>query len=191
MPLRPAPQNTFEEIRSVLLKVDLHALDGTLLEAFLKQLPSGEEASALADMQKKGKVAELGKADRFLLHIMDVPLLGQRLEAMVFVMKFDETVKDITPDLNAVITAADAVRLSKSFHKLLEIVLLIGNYLNAGGSNAGSFGFKLTLLNNLRNTKTASNTSTLLHFLAEVAEEQSRAFPLALRPPPPPPTCWC
>lgn len=154
--------------------MDLTALESPVLDAFLKQLPSAEEATALADVQKKGRVDELGKADRFLLHLMDVPLLGQRLEAMVFVMKFDETVKDLTPDLNAVITAADAVRLSKSFHKLLEIVLLIGNYLNAGGANAGSFGFKLSLLNNLRNTKTASNTSTLLHFLADLAEDHSR-----------------
>eukprot|EP00911_Craspedida_sp_UC1_P002075 UC1_evm1s1601 len=101
---------------------------------------------------------------------MDVPLLGQRLEAMIFVQNFDDEVMHIGPDLNAAITAADSVRLSKSFHKLLEIVLLIGNYLNAGGSNAGSFGFKLTLLNKLRNTKTVGNKSTLLHFLAETAE---------------------
>jgi hypothetical protein len=71
-------------------------------------------------------------------------------------------------DLMALIAASNAVRSCKHLHQLLQLVLLIGNYLNAGSSNAGSFGFKLSFLTQLRSTKSVDNQSTLLHYLAEV-----------------------
>lgn len=45
-----------------------------------------------------------------------------------------------------------------------QLVLLIGNYMNSGGYNAGSFGFKLTFLNSVRGQPPSlSPPSTLLH----------------------------
>lgn len=51
---------------------------------------------------------------------------------------------------------------------LLQLILMLGNFLNATGHKGGAFGFKLTSINKLVDTKSsASSDRTLLHFLAK------------------------
>ena len=42
--------------------------------------------------------------------------------------------------------ASDELMSSKKFQKLLEIILMVGNYLNTGSRNAQSLGFDLNYL---------------------------------------------
>ena len=73
-------------------------------------------------------------------------------------------------------TVTDAIRrLRKSgkFTKLLELVLCIGNILNAGHNKGQSFGFDIDFLPKLRDTKTADNSQTMLHFIANMIENST------------------
>ncbi|EHH29040.1 hypothetical protein EGK_09353 [Macaca mulatta] len=102
----------------------------------------------------------------------NVKRLRPRLSAILFKLQFEEQVNNIKPDIMAVSTACEEIKKSKSFSKLLELVLLMGNYMNAGSRNAQTFGFNLSSLCKLKDTKSADQKTTLLHFLVEVCEEK-------------------
>ncbi|KAG7272588.1 hypothetical protein CRUP_003510 [Coryphaenoides rupestris] len=100
-----------------------------------------------------------------------VKRLRPRLNHLLFRLQFEEQVSNLRPDIVAVSAACDEVRKSRSFSRLLELVLLLGNYMNAGSRNAQSHGFDLSSLCKLKDTKSADQKTTLLHFLAQVCEE--------------------
>ncbi|XP_031702229.1 protein diaphanous homolog 3 [Anarrhichthys ocellatus] len=101
-----------------------------------------------------------------------VKRLRPRLSHILFRLQFEEQVNNLRPDILAVNAACDEVRKSRSFGRLLELVLLLGNYMNAGSRNAQSYGFDLSSLCKLKDTKSADQKTTLLHFLAQVCEEE-------------------
>lgn len=76
----------------------------------------------------------------------NVKRLRPRLSAILFKLQFEEQVNNIKPDIMAVSTACEEIKKSRSFSKLLELVLLMGNYMNAGSRNAQTFGFNLSSL---------------------------------------------
>lgn len=75
-----------------------------------------------------------------------VPRLRPRLNAILFKLQFSEQVENIKPEIVAVTAACEELRKSESFSSLLEITLLVGNYMNAGSRNAGAFGFNISFL---------------------------------------------
>ncbi|KAJ4945521.1 hypothetical protein JOQ06_023205 [Pogonophryne albipinna] len=98
--------------------------------------------------------------------------LMPRLQATLFRLQFEEQMNNIKPDVVSVTAACEELSKSQSFTKLLEIILLVGNYMNAGSRNGKAFGFSISYLCKLRDTKTADLKQTLLHFLADVCQEQ-------------------
>lgn len=75
-----------------------------------------------------------------------VPRLRPRLNAILFKLQFSEQVENIKPEIVSVTAACEELRKSESFSSLLELTLLIGNYMNAGSRNAGAFGFNISFL---------------------------------------------
>lgn len=75
-----------------------------------------------------------------------VKRLRARLSHVLFRLQFEEQVNNLRPDILAVNAACDEVRKSRAFGRLLELVLLLGNYMNAGSRNAQSYGFDLSSL---------------------------------------------
>lgn len=53
---------------------------------------------------------------------------------------------------------------------LSQLILLIGNYMNAGSRNQQSYGYDLSFLTKLGSTKSADQKTTLIHFLANTVE---------------------
>lgn len=80
------------------------------------------------------------------LQMSSVKRLRPRLSHILFRVQFEEQVNNLRPDIMAVNAACDEVRKSHAFGQLLELVLLLGNYMNAGSRNAQSYGFDLSSL---------------------------------------------
>lgn len=91
---------------------------------------------------------------------------------MLFKMQFPDMVQDIKPNLVSAIEACEEVKNSTKFSKLLELILLMGNFLNAGSRNAQSVGFEISFLPKLSNTKAQDGKTTLVHFLANIVEQK-------------------
>lgn len=75
-----------------------------------------------------------------------VKMLRPRLNGILFKLTFEEQVNNIRPDIMNVTFACEEVKKSEGFSMLLEIVLLVGNYMNAGSRNAQTFGFNISFL---------------------------------------------
>ncbi|XP_068448322.1 protein diaphanous homolog 2 isoform X2 [Clinocottus analis] len=159
----------YEEIRDIVLQVDEDRLSESLIQNLIKNLPEQKELNALAEL--KGEYEELVESEQFGIVMSSVKLLRPRLNGILFKLTFEEQVNNIRPDIMNVTFACEEVKKSESLSQLLELVLLVGNYMNAGSRNAQTFGFNINFLCKLRDTKSISQKTTLLHFLAEKCEE--------------------
>uniref|UniRef100_A0A8B9GT00 FH2 domain-containing protein n=1 Tax=Astyanax mexicanus TaxID=7994 RepID=A0A8B9GT00_ASTMX len=126
----------------------------------------------------KGEYEELCESEQFGIVMSSVKLLRPRLNGILFKLTFEEQVNNIRPDIMNVTFACEEVKKSEGFSKLLEMILLVGNYMNSGSRNAQTFGFNISFLCKIRDTKSADQNTTLLHFLAEKCEEN---FPEILK----------
>ncbi|XP_030017284.1 protein diaphanous homolog 3-like isoform X2 [Sphaeramia orbicularis] len=159
----------YHEIRRMILEVDEELLTEPMIQNLVKHLPEQEQLNALAKYEND--YANLSEPEQFGVVMSSVKRLHPRLSHILFRLQFEEQVTNLRPDILAVNTACDEVRKSRSFGRLLELVLLLGNYMNAGSRNAQSYGFDLSSLCKLKDTKSADQKTTLLHFLAQVCEE--------------------
>ncbi|XP_058256926.1 protein diaphanous homolog 3 isoform X2 [Hemibagrus wyckioides] len=166
----------YEDIRRMILEVDEEQLTEPMIQNLVKTLPEQQHLNALA--KYKHEYANLSEPEQFGVVIASVKCLRPRLNSILFKLQFEEQVSHLRPDMLAVSAACEDVRKSKAFSKLLELVLLLGNYMNAGSRNAQCYGYDLSSLCKLKDTKSADQMSTLLHFLAEVCEEK---FPEVLK----------
>lgn len=160
----------YEEIRDIVLQVDEERLSESLIQNLIKNLPEQKELSALAEL--KGEYEDLVESEQFGIVMSSVKMLRPRLNGILFKLTFEEQVNNIRPDIMSVTFACEELKKSENFSKLLELVLLVGNYMNAGSRNAQTFGFNLSFLCKLRDTKSIEHNITLLHFLAEVCQEK-------------------
>uniref|UniRef100_A0A8D0AFC5 Diaphanous-related formin 3 n=1 Tax=Sander lucioperca TaxID=283035 RepID=A0A8D0AFC5_SANLU len=160
----------YQEIRRMIVEVDEEQLTEPMIQNLVKHLPEQEQLSALA--KYKNEYANLSEPEQFGVVMSSVKRLRPRLSHILFRLQFEEQVNNLRPDILAVNAACDEVRKSRSFGRLLELVLLLGNYMNAGSRNAQSYGFDLSSLCKLKDTKSADQKTTLLHFLVQVCEEE-------------------
>eukprot|EP00116_Pleurobrachia_bachei_P016136 sb/3476398/ len=85
----------------------------------LRYLPSAEEMGNLR--QLKGEYDDLCPAEQFAFVLSNIPRVEPRLQAMVFRKKFEEELKELTPDIANVMAACEEVRESEKFAKTLEV----------------------------------------------------------------------
>ncbi|XP_056457219.1 protein diaphanous homolog 1 [Gadus chalcogrammus] len=160
----------YEEIKMVILEVNEKVLTESMVQNLIKQMPDQEQLNTLADM--KDEYEDLAEAEQFAVVMSGVKRLKTRLEAILFRLQFEELLNNVKPDVVSVTAACEELSKSQTFAKLLEIILLVGNYMNAGSRNGKAYGFSMSYLCKLRDTKSADHKQTLLHFLADVCQEQ-------------------
>ncbi|XP_009702702.1 PREDICTED: protein diaphanous homolog 2-like, partial [Cariama cristata] len=162
----------YEEIKNIILEVDEEKLSESLIQNLVKNLPEQKELNALAEL--KDEYNDLAEPEQFGVVMSSVKMLRSRLDGILFKLMFEEHVNNIKPDIMAVTLACEELKKSESFSKLLELVLFLGNYMNSGSRNAQSLGFNISFLCKIRDTKSSDQKTTLLHFLAEICEENYR-----------------
>lgn len=160
----------YEEMKNAILEVNEKVLTENTVQSLLKLLPEEEQLNVLLEL--KDEYDDLAESEQFGVVISSVKRLKPRLNAILFRLQFEEQINNVKPDIVAVTAACEELIKSDNFSQLLQIILLIGNYMNAGSRNARAFGFGISYLCKLRDTKSADQKQTLLHFLADVCQEQ-------------------
>uniref|UniRef100_A0A8C6X8U5 Diaphanous related formin 1 n=1 Tax=Naja naja TaxID=35670 RepID=A0A8C6X8U5_NAJNA len=160
----------YEEIKNAILEVNEAVLTESMVQNLIKLMPEPDKLKMIAGL--KEEYNELAESEQFGIVISSVSHLLSRLNAILFKLQFNEQVETIKPDIVAVTAACEELRNSENFGSLLSIILLVGNYMNSGSMNAGAFGFNISFVCKLRDTKSADQKMTLLHFLAETCELQ-------------------
>nr|UIX27111.1 diaph-b [Tauphaedusa tau] len=161
---------SYEDIKNRILAVDEENLSVGILEQLIKSIPQPNDLKKLADL--KECYSDLAEPEQFVVVMSSVKGLIPRLNSIIFKMKFSEFVADIKPDLVSATEALDEVKNSHKFARLLELLLLMGNYLNAGSRNAQSIGFDISFLTKLESTKSQDGSTTLLHFLTQILQNK-------------------
>ncbi|ETE59833.1 Protein diaphanous-like 1, partial [Ophiophagus hannah] len=160
----------YEEIKNAILEVNEAVLTESMVQNLIKLMPEPDKLKMIAGL--KEEYNELAESEQFGIVISSVSHLLSRLNAILFKLQFNEQVENIKPDIVAVTAACEELRNSENFGSLLSIILLVGNYMNSGSMNAGAFGFNISFVCKLRDTKSTDQKMTLLHFLAETCELQ-------------------
>jgi len=53
----------------------------------------------------------------------------------------------VPQSIKAITEASKGLKNAKHFKELLNLILMLGNYMNGGGHNGGAFGFKIASIN--------------------------------------------
>lgn len=159
---------SYEQIKFYLLRCDMSNLNATILQQMIQYLPPPDHLKRLQELKAAGE--ELSGAEQFCATIAEIKRLNARLQSLLFRLNFSDILNDIKPDISAVTYACKEVRDCQEFQKILEIILLFGNYMNSGSKNEAAFGFEISFLTKLTSTKDFENKQTLLHYIVEIVE---------------------
>ena len=132
------------KIVAAVLRCDDDVLSADDLAALARMLPTADEATRLSAPDID--VAKLAKPDAFLRQLCTISFLKERLDSMVFRLRFEMHVAEVMPDLAILRSAAMELKGSKAFQTVLRVVLQLGNRLNDGTFRGSAKGFKLDAL---------------------------------------------
>ncbi|VDO39757.1 unnamed protein product [Haemonchus placei] len=159
------------EIMAAVHQMDLNTLSADKVDILSRILPNDEERKLYAE---RGDDEGLSDEDRFMAALCEIERLEHKLSVMRVMADFDESVALLEPQFTHVTAASKCAREATMFHRVLEVILAFGNYMNS--CRKGSvYGFRLSSLDSLAIMKSPSDRSlTLLHMVVESIE---RSFP--------------
>ncbi|XP_067936852.1 delphilin-like [Watersipora subatra] len=165
-----------EHIEQALLRVEMHSEEGGgvlthhLMRQLLQYAPSKEEVIQYKEFS--GDLSELSEVDRFCYRMVRIPGYENRLKSMLFKATFDEKCTDVNERLHVIKEASEQIRQSKSFAKILELVLAMGNQLNKATNAPPAAAFKVSSLAQLDSTKTMDKKKSFLDVLVQAVYEK-------------------
>ncbi|KAL9652980.1 hypothetical protein ABK040_015495 [Willaertia magna] len=136
------------------------------LEQFISQ--SGDlEKSKLIEMKNKSEL--LPKTDTFLLDILSIENVSDKLKTMKFIQTFDNVYKETLTMIEKKKKACKTLMQSTLLSRVLHYVLLLGNYMNRGKKRLEGEGFDLHILPKLKDTRaTFDREISLMNYLATI-----------------------
>lgn len=140
-----------DEIQKSILRCDTTILNLHMIQQLTKYLPAAEQLKRLQEMKISG--VELSNVESFVASIGEIDQLIPRLHSMNLELCFDDIGRDINLDLVAGTTACEEILRSEKFVKIIELILLIGNYMNSGSFKSQAFGFDIPFLTMLQDIK--------------------------------------
>ncbi|XP_049792914.1 protein diaphanous isoform X1 [Schistocerca nitens] len=161
---------SYEEVKKCILRCDETVLTDSVVEQLIAYLPPPDQLKKLEEY--RSQYSDLTEAEQFAVTIAEVKRLLPRLKSLSFKLHYNEMVQDIKPDIVAATAACEEIKQSKKFAQILELILLIGNYMNSGTKNGPAFGFEISFLPKLTSTKDVENKMTLLHYLVAIIENK-------------------
>ncbi|KRZ32333.1 FH2 domain-containing protein 1 [Trichinella pseudospiralis] len=142
------------------------------LRGMIKILPDQDEMEIIEGFT--GDRTKLGDAEKFFLHLREIPYYRIRVETMLLKSEFAAIIEGMKSSLEIMLRAAREVLKSRALPDLLYLVLLVGNYLNSGVYSGNACGFRLVSLWNLVDVRANLPNVTLIHYFAAEAEKKNQ-----------------
>ena len=133
------------------------------LMALKREQPQQEEFEAYK--KYRGDKTILSDLDQFLMKLMEVPNMKQRLDLLIWIHEFPLQFDEVKPAVHTGLSAVNELNTGRRFETVLSYVLSIGNYCNAGGAKGGQHGVLLKTLPKLSDTRGNDKKTTLMDFL--------------------------
>lgn len=158
-----------EEIKKFILRCDTTMLGLDFINGLIKSLPEAHQTQ-LRKLKSDG--IQLIDVEEFLASLCDINRVLPRFHCMKFKICFADLVQKLETDIKAIIVCCEDVLACQKFHKILHLILSIGNFMNSGSCIGQATAFELPILANLNDVKGIDNQRTLLHSIIEIIEEK-------------------
>jgi hypothetical protein len=160
-----------DKIKEVLFSNDESTLEKDVINELLKILPT-EEDVAMIEMNA-AEVDKFGTAEKFFYDVSKIDHYSDRLKAFHFMISFQEYYNDLFEMIKWLQKASDVTVNNEKFKGILQIILALGNYMNSN-NRGGAYGFELTSILKLNDTKTCNNQSkyNLMNYLSHLVEKK-------------------
>jgi len=163
---------TPDDLTLGILTMDENMFNVTHIDGMLKLLPSSDDIQNINDFLKEHDASHLGIPENFALKLNSVPSLQLRLAAFKFKFVFPTKKSEISADMDNFRKGCKELMECKKMQKVLELILLVGNFVNGGTNRGNAVGFKLGSLTKITDTKSTDNKSTLMNYLTKVVQDQ-------------------
>lgn len=161
----------YTDVKTCLFRCEGPVISDNILQGLIQYLPPPDQLSKLQLYQDQ--YDDLTEAEQFcvtvilltcfslcpalivpsvrnirmsILQISTIKRLMPRLRSLSFMLRYEELIQDVKPDIVAATAACEEVKSSKKFARILELILLLGNYMNSGSRNGQAFGFEINFL---------------------------------------------
>ncbi|GME72639.1 unnamed protein product [Ambrosiozyma monospora] len=114
---------------------------------------------------------ELARADRIYLELIYNlrHYWKSRMRALNAILNYEKDYEDLVKKLETVDVALDSLESSDNLRQVIDIILVVGNYMNSTSKQAQ--GFKLSSLHRLTFLKGHKNTFSFLHYVEKIIRE--------------------
>lgn len=160
----------YEDIRDAILEVNDAILDDEMVRILVSNAPTQEEIEIVKGYD--GDLNALDDVDRFFKVLSSIPCLNERLSCIKVYHQFSSSIEDLRNQIDRFKVAIEKCVRSENLSHLMELILAIGNFLNGTiksfnssiekSNRRGYYGFLLSYLPKLRDTKSVDNKMTLL-----------------------------
>uniref|UniRef100_A0A7S4I909 FH2 domain-containing protein n=1 Tax=Vannella robusta TaxID=1487602 RepID=A0A7S4I909_9EUKA len=165
-------------IRKAIIEMDESVLTPEKISQLYRNAPTPEETELLSFFT--GDPKELGKSEQFLLQLVSIPDITERLELLNFRSVFDDESADLVHHYNTVITGVEQVLNSNLLPRVCELILAVGNLMNYSQWKAPTLGFKVDFLTKVSDTRCTDNSLNMVHYLTGlVSDKQPELLQLA------------
>ncbi|KAL6046271.1 WH2 domain-containing protein [Balamuthia mandrillaris] len=169
-------KTTQDKIQEAIWQMDEDMLCIDRVKALKYIAPKEEEIELLMGyahpQQDSTDDDKLGPAERFLLKLMEIPRLNERLDTFLWKKQYSTLVQDVQRDTETVLSACIQVKTNQKFPQLLKTILALGSVLNRDNHLSSSHGFRMESLTKLTETRGKHKDVTLLHYLKKEIENQ-------------------
>ncbi|KAJ8985106.1 hypothetical protein NQ317_019792 [Molorchus minor] len=111
---------------------------------------------------------------KILPEVDELDIYKLRIESMLLKEEFASNMGYLEPSINSMIIAAQDLMTNKPLQEVLYMILVSGNFLNAGGYAGNAAGVKLTSLQKITDIRANKPNMNLIHFVALQAERKDK-----------------
>lgn len=153
--------------------LDTDVLNIETIELLQRMVPLECEVQAYKQyFLAKKDVDKLTDEDKLMRQFACVERFALKLDIMAYMSAFDENVKTLRPQIDALTMASKSVKTSAKMKRVLEIILALGNYMNSS-KKGPCYGFRLESLESLTITKAGQNKKrNFLHYIHDLVVEK-------------------
>lgn len=164
---------TFDQVRNCIQDLNPKALGLEQLCKVVEFYPPDEELGTLKAFQEANdpKVLPWGRAEEFLISMINIAHFKTRGECCVVRAQFGEDFDGIAQDVGVLKTCLNSVASSTALPAVFRLVMQMGNYLNYGTAKGAQCGFSLDTLPLLIRVEGFNDkTYSLMRFLMDTLE---------------------